>query len=50
MSLGHAFLIHLRAAEARKEIAALAEHARRCLGQSIRRAREKLAKQREIGK
>lgn len=44
MSLGYLFVINARAREARAELKVKAEHARRCLGQSIRRAVERLAK------
>jgi len=36
-------LIEQRAAEARAEIRAMVEHARRCIGQQSRRANEKIA-------
>ena len=48
MSLTHTILIQLREREAKAEVRAMAEFARRSLGQSIRRALERLAKRREL--
>lgn len=43
MSLGYKLIIHLRASEAGREIKAMAEFARRSIGQRTRWARVKIA-------
>lgn len=50
MSLGYAFLINLRASEAKREIKVLSQAARRSIGQSTRWARVKVAAINKRGK